>query len=211
MPQALSLQTVIEANRLGSEVPFLTLIDLEVVDPDTGVVVTVLNFANNNEPVLFAGNEYTASRFDLKISTEVGKTATVSLTFVDFTQALETYLEQYGGGVGFNVTFYLVNAAALFDDPEIVEFFQITGVESANFMHSFTLGAENTLTLTFPRRIQRRDFCANRYKDPDTCRYTGAIADCDLTLKGPNGCVAHANSINFGGFPGINSNGWRYA
>lgn len=33
----------------------------------------------------------------------------------------------------------------------------------------------------------------------------GGLPSCDLTLRGPNGCAAHNNVINFGGFPGIRS------
>jgi phage-related protein len=32
---------------------------------------------------------------------------------------------------------------------------------------------------------------------------TGGLATCDYTLDGPNGCRAHNNTINFGGFPSI--------
>lgn len=34
--------------------------------------------------------------------------------------------------------------------------------------------------------------------------------DCDLSLQGLNGCAAHNNTINFGGFPGINRSNVRY-
>ncbi len=33
--------------------------------------------------------------------------------------------------------------------------------------------------------------CTWRYKDPDTCTYSGGLPTCDLTLTGGNGCIVH--------------------
>lgn len=209
MPKPLSLASVIEANRVASEVPFLCLIDVEVVNPATGVVVTTLHIARNSEEVIFDGNTYEAGVFDIQLSAEAGQAAEVTLSVNDYTQALQGMLEAYGGGVGSNVTFYLVNADNLSQGPEIVEYFQITATQSSEYTHQFTLGAENTLMQTFPRRRQTKDFCQWRYKSPE-CGYTGGLASCDLTLQGPNGCRVHSNELNFGAFPGLNSNGFRY-
>jgi phage-related protein len=211
MSKPLSIATVIEANRLSSDVPFLALIDLEVVNPVTGVVITVKHIANNGDPVLFNGNTYEAGKFDITVNTEAGKQADVSLSVNDYTQTIQGYMEQYGGGIGSNVTLYIVNANELDLEPEAMEFFQIVGATSQGYTQQFKLGAENTLMLTFPRRTQRRDFCSHQYKDPLTCRYSGPLSACDLTLKGANGCAAHNNTLNFGALPGLNSNGYRYS
>jgi phage-related protein len=70
----------------------------------------------------------------------------------------------------------------------------------------------------FPRRRQARDFCQWRFRDPNTCAYDGPAPSCDYTLQGPNGCSAKGRrndgqwqTIMFGAYPGINSNGVRYA
>lgn len=210
MPKPLSLASVIEANRIASEVPFLCLIDVEVVNPTTGVVVTTLHIARNSEEVVFDGNTYEPGVFDIQLTAEAGQAAEVTLSVNDYTQAIQGMLEAYGGGVGSNVTFYLVNADNLDQGPEVVEYFQITATQSGDYIHQFTLGAENTLMQTFPRRRQTKDFCQWRYKSTE-CGYTGGLASCDLTLQGPNGCRVHSNSNNFGAFPGLNGNGYRYA
>ena len=207
MPKPLSIASVIEANRLSSEIPFLCLIDLEVVDPSTGVVVATEHIARNPEPVVFNGHTYEPGAFDIQLKQD-NSVSEVTLTVNDYTQTIQGYMEQYGGGVGSNVTFYLVNAGNLSQPPEVVEYFQIVSASSSEYTQAFTLGAENTLMMTFPRRRQTRDFCQWRFKSSD-CGYTGAMNTCDLTLQGPNGCEAHGNSLNFGGMPGINSN--RYA
>jgi phage-related protein len=210
VPKPLSLASVIEANRIASEVPFLCLIDVEVVNPTTGVVVTTLHIARNSEEVVFDGNTYEPGVFDIQLTAEAGQAAEVTLSVNDYTQAIQGMLEAYGGGVGSNVTFYLVNADNLDQGPEVVEYFQITATQSGDYIHQFTLGAENTLMQTFPRRRQTKDFCQWRYKSTE-CGYTGGLASCDLTLQGPNGCRVHSNSNNFGAFPGLNGNGYRYA
>lgn len=206
----LSIASVIEANRLSSDIPFIPLIDVEIVDPTTGVVVTVLNIARNPEDVVFNGLTYTAGLFDISLNTEAGKPADVTLAVTDYTQALQGLMEAYGGGVGSNVTFYLVNGGNLTQGAEAVEYFQITSASSTDYSHSFTLGAENTLMQTFPRRRQTKDFCQWRYKSTE-CGYTGSMPTCDLTLQGVNGCKAHANNLRFGAYPGLNGNGYRYA
>lgn len=210
MSNSLSLASVVEANRLASDVPFLCLIDLEVVDPDTGTVVVVLNIARNNEDVVFQGVTYSAGSFDIQVKYEAGKMASVNLSVTDYTQFIESLMEQYGGGIGSNVTLYVVNAGNLAQGAEIEEFFQIVSATSSEYVQQFTLGAENTLMQTFPRRRQTKNFCAWQFKSPE-CGYTGAVTTCDLTLQGVNGCASKNNTINYGAFPGLNDNGFRYA
>jgi phage-related protein len=211
MTQRLSVATAIEANRLSSSVPFLCLIDLEVVNPTTGLVVTTQRIARNPEDVVFNGDTYMKGSFDIQLTHEAGKPSEVQLIVNDYTQTIQSYMEQYGGGVGSNVTFYLVNGAALTKPADIIEYFQIIGATASEYVQTFTLGAENALMQTFPRRRQTRDFCQWRYQSAE-CGYptNGAKTSCDLTLQGPNGCEAHGNSVNFGAFPGLNSNGYRY-
>lgn len=210
MSKNLSLATVLEKNKLSSDVPFLALLDVEIVNPSNGVVVIVLHIANNPESVVWDGNTYEVGGFDIAIKSESGKQSEVSMTIVDYTQAIQGYMQQYGGGVGSNVTLSIVRGDALDKPAEIVEYFQVIGSSAADYMATFQLGAENAIMQVFPRRQQRRDFCQWRYKDPTTCKYAGALTSCDLTLQGPNGCAAHGNTINFGAYPGLNSRGTRY-
>lgn len=206
--RTLSVASAIEAHRLSSEVPYLCLLDIDVVDPATGVVVITLHYANNTEDVEFNGVTYTKGTFDISFSSEGGKTSDVSLSVNDYTQALEGYMQAYGGGVSSRIAFYVINGAT--KAVEAVEFFEITGASSAGYIQQFKLGAESVLSQVFPRRRQTKDFCQWRYKSVE-CGYTGALLACDLSLQGPNGCAAHGNTLNFGGYPGINSNGFRYA
>jgi hypothetical protein len=209
--RTLSVASAIEAHRLSSDVPFICLLDIEIIDPLTGSIVNTLRYANNSEDLTFSGSGssqlYGRGTFDISFSEEAGSIGDVTLTVNDFTQALQGLMEANGGGVGSRIAFYVANGRTL--ETETVEFFKINGAVSQGYTQSFTLGAEDVLAQVFPRRRQTRDFCQHRYKGPD-CKYAGEIDSCDLSLSGGNGCAAHSNTINFGAFPGLNNNGFRY-
>lgn len=210
MPKTISIASAIESNRVASEVPYLCLLDVQIVDRATRAVTETLRVVRNPEQVTFRGQVYTPAMFDINLQSEVGKYAEVSLTFNDYTQTLQARMEQHGGAIGSKVIFYVVaesNLAA--GRADAIEYFEIVGADSSDYVQSFTLGAENVLTMVFPRRRQTRDFCQWRYKSA-RCGYTGPLPSCDLSLQGPNGCAAHNNTANFGAFPGLNSNGFRY-
>jgi phage-related protein len=211
--KSLSIATVLEKNKVASAVPFLLCLDVTVVDPSTQSDVETLRLVKNSENVTWNGNVYTAAEFDVELKEEAGAQPEINLTVVDYTKTIAQRLESYGGGVGFKVTVSVVHGTtgtlpSL--KPEVQFFFEIIGASVSEYVCSFTLGAENPLTKLFPRRLQVKNFCAWRYKDPATCKYAGGIVGCDFTLSGPNGCKAHNNEANFGAFPGINNAGSRY-
>lgn len=210
MAKSLSLATVIEKNRLSSDVPFLVCLDIEVIDPATQTHVETIHLVRNDEAISFNGFEYQPFLFDIELKQETGAMSSVSLTLTDFTKAVQGRIQAYGGGIGFLVNIMVVNAGAPDQPPEVLENFEVIGASAANYVCTFELGVENALAKNFPRRRQQRDFCQWRYKDASTCGYTGSLPKCDLTLQGVNGCAAHANTVRFGAYPGINSNGVRY-
>lgn len=210
MVKSLSVASVIEKNRLDSDQAYLICVDIEVVNPTTGVVVEVIHVVRNTEPVTLNSVVYEAANFDIELKEEAGTQPTLNFIFRDLTRALQARMQEYGGGIGFNVTLKVVAANALTAPAELEEFFQVIGAQISNFIVTFTLGAENSLFRTFPRRRQTKDFCQWRYKDPTTCGYSGGMPTCDLSLQGPNGCAAHSNTPKFGAFPGLNTNGLRY-
>jgi len=210
MPKQLSVASVIEKNRIASDVPFLVCLDIDVIDPVTQNEMEKLHLVRNNEDFTYNGFLYKAIQFDIEINQESGAQGPVSLAIVDYTKAIQGRMQAYGGGIGFKVTMMVINSGAPLQPPEVIENFEVVGASASEYVTTFTLGVENALAKVFPRRKQLRDFCQWRYKESGTCNYTGALPTCDLTLQGPNGCAAHGNSIRFGAFPGINSNGARY-
>lgn len=209
MSKSLSVASIIEKNRLSSDVAFLICLDIDVVDPATGTLVETAHYVRNTETITFNGHTYEPANFDIDLKEESGQLQTVKLTIKDYARIIQQKMQAYGGGVGFGVSLSVVNSAALDHPPEVIEFFEVVGADSSNYVCSFTLGAENVVTKTFPRRRQTRDYCQWRYKG-DECGYSGSMTSCDLTLKGANGCEAHQNVIRFGAFPGINNRDVRY-
>lgn len=209
MPTSLSVATVIEKNRLASNTPFLICLDIDVIDPASGNLVETIHIVRNTEPVDFNGHRYEAANFDIELKQESGTQTSIRLAIKDYSRAVQQRMQAFGGGVGFAVAVMIVNADALSQPPEMTEYFDVIGAESANYVCTFTLGAENAIAKTFPRRRQARDYCQWRYKSEE-CGYTGSLPSCDLSLKGVNGCVVHQNVIHFGAFPGINGRDVHY-
>lgn len=210
MTTSLSLATAIEKNNIGSGTAFLIALDISVINPADLNVVETLHVVRNTEGIHFNGFNYEPASFDIQLKSESGVQSTVQLVFQDHTRAVQSKIQEYGGGIGFVVVMTVVNSAQLNDPPEIVQKFEVVGVSSSQFVVTFQLGADNAITKTFPRRRQARDFCQFRYKG-DQCGYSGPLTTCDLTLKGENGCLTHDNVIRFGAFPGINSSNTTYA
>jgi phage-related protein len=210
MSNILSIATVLEKNRIDSDVPFVALLDIEVVDPQTQQVMEILSYAANPEALVFNTVTYQPAKFDLTFKSESGSQPDVSLTVNDYSQVIQGRMQAYAGGVGFGVTVTIVNAARLNDPPEWQLQCEVMSAGSADFTTTWKLGAPNALALPFPRRRQTKDFCQWRFKSAE-CGYAGAAATCDLTLQGANGCSAKNNTINFGGYPGMNSNGLVYS
>lgn len=209
MPKIIPISTVVEKNRLSSDVPFLICLDITVIDPLTQSTVETLRIVKNTENFTYNGNTYTAANFSIDFKSEGSSQPTIQLGIVDHSRLVQAKMQSYGGGVGFKVTVTVVNAGAPAAPAEIVEFFEVVAASATDYVATFTLGAESGLARIFPRRRQMRDFCSWRYKSTE-CGYAGAMGSCDLTLNGPNGCVAHANAQHFGGFPGISPRNGLY-
>jgi hypothetical protein len=209
VPNIISVASIIEKNKLGSNVPYLAFLDVGVIDPATGATVETLHFVNNTEDVTRQGIRYTAMQFSLELQSQAGTQPSINVSIIDYSRLVIQRMIDYDGGTGFPVTVMVVQAGGLNDAPDVTEFFEIVTGTADNYVANWTLGAENALTKQYPRRMQRRDFCQWVYRDTNTCRYAGTLLSCDRTLHGPLGCKAHENVINFGGNPNLNSGNVR--
>lgn len=199
----ISIASVINKNSFASDVAWLIALEVDVKDPETGLHVETLYLVNNNEGLEINGNSYVAVPFEIDLKAEQGEIPEVNLVIQDQTRAIQSYMQRYNGGVGFNVKMHIVNSGLLDEPPEITEFFEVMNASSSSYVATWKLGAENLLRQKCPRRTQRRDFCSWQYRDPDTCGYAGEMPSCDLSLDGENGCQAHDNENRYGGFPAI--------
>jgi phage-related protein len=210
MAQPLSLASAVDKNSIDSQTPWLICLEVDLIDFDTGASFGTGYFVRNTEDLVFNGNTYIKTSFDINVKNDAGGQPSVTITINDYTGTFQSYMQQYGGGVGSNCRIIVVNSGNLDAGIEVIEYFKIVGASANNYVATLTLGAENSLSIIFPRRRQFHGRCGWRYMSAE-CGYVGALTTCDLSLAGPNGCEAHLNQARYGGFPGINSNGMRYA
>ena len=201
MPRHVSIGTVIEKNKVAGDFAFLELLEVTVKDAN-GAVLAVYRYVKNTEEIVYLGNTYEPGAFDLEIENGADEGTRVRLLAYDFTKVLQTEIESYDGGVGFEVRLMVVNAGDLSQPADIDETFTVLGTTCKAYTVDFTLGSRNPLLIRFPRRIQMRDRCSWRYKGQE-CGYAGALPSCDYSLNGANGCRAHNNERRFGGFSGL--------
>lgn len=203
-----SIATAVDKGKLGSSVVYLALLEIDILDPTTRDVSSTLRYVHNNENFTFQGDTYVAMPFEFSVSRSKGELPTVTLTVKDMTQSIQSYLQEYEGGIDFPVRLKVVSTADS-AAAEVEEYFTIQAVRANSDSYSieFDLGAENPLALRFPCRLQFRNRCFWRYKGTE-CGYTGGLTSCDFSYDGPNGCAAHNNGARFGGFPGIRRRGY---
>jgi hypothetical protein len=208
MARHLSVASVIDKNRVTSEVAWVILLDIYVTDPNSREVVETLRIARNNENVTFGtdaqGNPivYQAGNFDVQVDQRKGEAPSVSITARDQTRYIHSRLDAMAGGVFSEIQMTVVNTSRLDKPPEMQERFQITGATVKDYVVTIQLGAENPLAVQFPKHTQRQDRCAWRFRGYG-CQYAGPASSCDYTKDGPNGCRAKGNTLNFRGLPGL--------
>lgn len=201
MPAALSLADVIDKNKVASENAWLILLDIEVRD-DFDQLVETVHIVKNNENIVYHGETYIASEFTFESGNKANEEPQVNVSIEDVTGAIREKMENYNGGIGFAVTVTVVNSGNLEADPELQETFEVTTASAPDTNVSWTLGGENPLKFDFPYRKQYIDRCDWLYKGR-RCKYSGPLPTCSYTKDGSNGCKAHGNLKNFGGFPGL--------
>lgn len=202
MPKPLSVASVIDKNKITSDVVWAILLTIEVVDPNTRGIVDVVRIARNNEAIVFDGEVYQPANFEISVDQRQNQAASVSLAVQDQSRYIHQRLEEMAGGVFSNVLMKVINTSLLNKPPEIEERFEVTSSNVKQFVVTFQLGAENPLGIQFPKHTQRQDRCAWRYRGYG-CGYAGAMPTCSYTKEGPVGCKAHGNFANFRGLSGL--------
>lgn len=203
MSRHLSVATVIEKNRIASDVAFIILAEIEVLDAN-GVKVETLRIARNTESLVYQDEVYDAANFSIDITEDVGEEPSLQISAEDPSGAIRERMDRYDGGIGFPVRVIIVNTGNLDQEPELLEEFQVVGSSTAGFQVNFNLGVDNPLYQRFPSRAQFKDQCPLRYKGL-LCKYTGNLPSCSYTWEGANSCETHDNQANFGGFRGLKS------
>jgi hypothetical protein len=202
MARHLSVESVIDKNKIASAAVWLACLEIQIVNPNDRSIEETVYVVRNDENIILNGQVYQAANFDFQIEQKQNEAPSVSLTAQDQTQFISSKLEAMAGGMFSSVILRVVNSDRLDQPPEIEETMSVTASSVKNYVVSLTLGSENPLGIQFPKHRQFRDRCAWRYKGYG-CQYAGPLATCDYTRDGDNGCAQHNNTINFRGLPGL--------
>jgi lambda family phage minor tail protein L len=190
--------------------------DIKFSDYTTGLPITYTRF-----PVKFSGAELNSDGSISKASIAVANVSREIMDYVEkynglrncrvyiktvYENALdEIYTPQPDGSVIVEPN-TAVNNTAFIEDEYLIDTY--TATEQAVV---FQLDPIIDLEIRLPRRRYMTDSCYFLYKDPETCKYSGALPTCDKTLAA---CREHkkiingkevGNERNFGGFPGVSA------
>jgi len=203
MPTHISIATALDKNKLASATVYLMLMEVDVRN-STGAVVTTIYATNNTEAYVFGGVTYQNIPFEVTLTQEKDTLPTAQLTVYDLAQVFQAQLQAYGTVLDWPVRIKVINTSGSAATVDMQQNFSLTSAVAKDDTYNitFTLSGENPLTLRWPPRDQFRNRCFWVYKSTQ-CGYTGSMAACDFTIDGTIGCRAHANTLNFGGFPGI--------
>jgi len=190
-----------EKNKLDTTSVWLVLLQVSITD------LVTLYLVPNAETVTFNGHVYSpfgCTVEDVK-SDSRGGLQEVAVHVSNVTRVISGYIET-NDLRGRTVTILGVNSANL-ADPNATAFnesYEINTIAVTQEFVTFNLSHVRLLQQRFPSRRFLRDNCQHLYKGTE-CAYAGAIATCDKTLEGTNGCRIHANHTRFGAFPGMPS------
>jgi len=215
MPRSLSSATYIDKNRIASDVVYVMLLKITVRDPNTGLAIEQLHVTNDGQPFDFNGATYDPLPFEVSFDEKAGEEGNATLSIKDIEGTVKAKTNHVGGGVGSSVKMMLVNSKLIARQAsealpsngymEVEYDWTVKNATTDDFAVTWTLGLPSFMSDRFPGRTAMRDRCPWKYKDPDTCAYTGPLESCDYSYLGDNGCAAHENTERFGGFPGIAS------
>jgi lambda family phage minor tail protein L len=192
----------------------------EVAQPVEVYAVVLLVDANHE--VEYQGATYCQYPMQLQAmeTTTENQDISVQLIMANVDKNIEYLIHEYDGLRGRRVTVLTVFAnhtAKIYTplpdgtydiqpNPEynpqafVRDILQIDSFTSSAKAMQFTLTPALRLDVKLPRRRYVGGTCYFRYKDPETCGYSGTLPACNHTLAD---CIRHGNQLRFGGFPGV--------
>lgn len=201
---SLSAAAKLEKNDLDSGGAWLVLLEVQVPDGPT------LNFARNNEDVIWNGITWVAFPFQMDVVGEEskGEIPKVSIRVSNVTRAVQTYLEEADGGVGAVAILRVVHSSHLdLSDPELEESYAVTNVKADAQWVSFTLGISYPTTARRPARRNLKNFCPFKYGGVECGASAATVAAFPTCSKTLAACRERSNSTRFGGEPSIPQGG----
>jgi len=194
-------------NRLFSQEGFLWFYELQTKDDPPQRYRLVSHTENVEFSVDLNGDPltYTAAAVGHSVSQEdlQANLPSVTVTLQNVTREVAATLEADEGLVGQPARIMLAHESNLADGvPILSDDFVVMATEYSEKSASLKLGQYNTFKIQFPNQRAMRDHCRHLYRSP-ACGYIGALASCDKTLSGENGCEAHGQDEDDEGLPVI--------
>ena len=197
----ISLPSVLisEKNNLSQAEPWLVLLEIQF-RYDT------IRLVRNEADITWGGYTWTRFPFELDSTSEARRSEvpTTSLSVSNINRVMQSYVEQYDGGVDADAIIRVVHAAHLdITTPAIRLDYTVMHARADSKTVTFQLGATNLFRRQFPSGRFRKNTCRFKFKSTE-CGYVGAGTTCDKTLSA---CRGYANTLRFGGFPGAGYGG----
>lgn len=209
-PNILSLAAARDKSLLASDVAWLMLLDVLYNGEH-------LRLARNVDAISFDAGDglgvqvYQPFNFQIDFQdTGNSEAPKFQITASNVGRVLQGIIEQYGGLAGATVNLYCFTTANPKPEADLSLSFGVKNVDCAASTVTIELGLPSPLRAYFPQFVYRANFCMWTYKGAQ-CGYTGALAGCDHTYDGANGCKVHNNGLRFGAFPSIGTNGGAIA
>jgi lambda family phage minor tail protein L len=178
---------------------------------DGPISPAILRYAQYPTSIVFDGETYLAAPLQSEdvtenIAQEIDQT-TVTVGAVD--KVIVALLENYDGLRGCKFTRRLVDADNLGDPTAFTDdIFWVSSVVLKSTAAAFTLKSKmDLMNLELPLRRFYRGTCQFKFKDLQTCRYSGSATTCPHTISGCQTLFQDMglDFIRFGGFPGTGS------
>lgn len=222
MPRNLPLELLLAKNAIEDTYPWYLLLDIDIpINPGHQEDNLQLYIVNNRDPITFNAQVYTAYPFGISLPTQTsaGEMPKTELTVHDVDKTLRRYIDDLNGGYGTTVILRLVHADSLaVDYSDLTLYFDLMEATIDKDLILISLGAPNLMRQAYPPGRYMSDYC-------QWTEHYGGV-ECKLPLAGNNGknrtiyptcngskaaCEERANTLNFGGHPGLSEKGLRVA
>jgi len=200
---------IIEKNKVWQQSAWLTMLEIQDARLPENIRIVC-----SNRNVIWGGFEWVAFPFEISsVKQNKSEVPKVPVKISNITRVMEQYIETYDGFIGKTVILKVINTAGstqneagafvVTTDAVVEETFTVQSVSSDATWATFNLGGSLPIMQRFPARRILKDFCPFVYKGIE-CGAVVPHSTCPKTLVG---CRERANSVRFGGEPGIGYGG----
>lgn len=189
------------ANKLEPESTTTWLLEIALPGGSEYIRIT-----SNNESLVFDGNTYEPFPFEVPTDEQNadGNAGQIEISIGNVGGVWDEIMKSYNGLTDAVVRMYYGQTAFLATPSDwISQTLTVTSSQESGQRINPSLTPRSIFNVSIPQTTLWRDNCPHTYKDQVTCKYSGNLATCSQKYFGPNGCLAHENTKNFGGNPSI--------